>query len=257
VSDIAPTGGTLTWSDGDVSVRAIPLAPVNDHALEGEEHFRIRLSEPTGGAGLGAPEIEVTIEDDDALRALQFAEPVLLITKPEPFDFTITPPASVRGPLLVRYAIGPALDPNDGAVKRTSNSSSEHVRELRWSAGDTSSRTLKPGTRSGNETYYIALADVAGTLDEGADWKVARITVALRAPTSTSVPSVETGSGGSGSDGGSSNSGGGGSVSLELLSLLTLALLLRFGRAVSKQALQDRNGRARSCRPLRHLALPA
>ena len=68
-----PTAGTLTWADGDASPRTISLVPVDDAETEGEERFRVRLSEPTGGAGLGVPEIEVTIEDDEALRALQFA----------------------------------------------------------------------------------------------------------------------------------------------------------------------------------------
>ncbi len=54
-ADVASTGGTLTWTDGDASPRTIPLAPVNDAAMEGEERFRVRLSEPTGGAGLGRP----------------------------------------------------------------------------------------------------------------------------------------------------------------------------------------------------------
>jgi hypothetical protein len=128
-----PTAGTLTWADGDASPRTIWLAPVDDAALEGEERFRVRLSEATGGAGLGVAEIEVTIEDDEALRALQFAEPALQIREAGSADVTITRPAATPGPIVVRYAVAPDLDPGDGAPKPTERSrlANRRVGELR------------------------------------------------------------------------------------------------------------------------------
>ena len=119
----------------------ILLVPVDDTAMEGEERFRIRLSEATGGAGLGAPEIEVTIEDDEALRALQFVEPTPRILEGTTATLRSRRPASTRKPIVVRYAIGPVLDPDDGTVR--SGRTGRQLGELRWPAGDTSSRTLK------------------------------------------------------------------------------------------------------------------
>lgn len=229
-ADVVPTAGTLTWADGDASSRTIPLVPVDDAALEGEERFRVRLSGPTGGAGLGAPEIEVTIEDDEALRALQFAEPALRILEGEAADVVITPPAAARGPIVVRYAVASDLDPDDGSPKPTTSQHvyvyGQQVGELRWSADDTSGRTLRvrAGVRPDSNTIYIALADVSGTLRDGNDWKAARITVVdnpaipTPAPAPTPAPSTP-----------SSPSGGGGAISLEVLPLLALALLLNFG----------------------------
>ena len=97
--DMAPATGTLTWASGDASPRTILLVPVDDNTMEGEERFRVRLSEATGGAGLGAPEIEVTIEDDEALRALQFVEPAPQILEGESADITITRPCGHAGAL--------------------------------------------------------------------------------------------------------------------------------------------------------------
>ena len=50
-TDVMTTAGRLTWADGDTSAQTIRLAPVDDMLLEGEERFRIRLRDPTGGAG--------------------------------------------------------------------------------------------------------------------------------------------------------------------------------------------------------------
>jgi hypothetical protein len=218
-ADVAQLAGTLTWADGDASARTIPLVPVDDDATEGEESFRIRLNAATGGASLAAPEVEVTIEDDEALRALQFAESALSINEGQSGGVTITRLAATPGPVVVRYAIASELDPDDGrpmpgAVRILPTP----VNELRWGPGDTSNRTVQVRTyANGNpeETAYVALADVSGTLRAGNGWNVARITIApASAPQPPPPPPAPTGG------------GGGGSLSPEVLALLALALLL-------------------------------
>lgn len=235
-ADVVPTAGTLTWADRDRSARTIRLEPVNDAALEGEERFRVRLSDPTGGASLGVPEIEVTIEDDDALGALQFSDPAPRIVESEPADIVITPPAAA-GPILVRYAVAPDLDPDDGSPRSRAGTHSEkgRVGELRWDAGDVSSRAVQVGLfgqsyTEPDRTIYVALADVTGTLRDGNDWKVARVTVvdqpgqlppppALPPANPAPIPSTPE----------RSSPSGGGAISLAVLPFLALALLLNFG----------------------------
>jgi hypothetical protein len=227
-ADVAPIAGTLTWADGDASARTIPLVPINDDVMEGEESLRVRLSAPTGGAGLGVPEIEVTIEDDEALHALQFASSALEVQEADSVDVTIMRPAATPGPVVVRYAVARDLDPDDGAPRPREGAriSRTPVGELRWSGEDISSRTLRIyadgfGGVQPNDTGYVALADVSGTLREGSDWKVARITVvdnpALNQPPPTQPPTAPPGE----------RAGGGGALSLEVLSILALVLLLR------------------------------
>ncbi len=227
-ADFVPAAGILTWAEGDASARTISLVPVDDDAMEGEENFRVRLSAPTGGAGLGVPEIEVTIEDDEALRALQFAEPNLEIQEGKSADVTVLRRAATPGPVIVRYAVAQDLDPNDGGPRPRDGAriSRSPVGELRWSGEDTSSRTLRVYANGSSvvqpdETAYVALADVAGTLRDGGDWKVARIKV-VDDPTPPTpqppTPLPETGT-----------EGGGGAISLEVLPFLALALLLKLG----------------------------
>jgi len=228
-ADVVPIAGTLTWADGDASARTIPLVPIDDDAMEGEESFRVRLSAATGGAGLGVPEIEVTIEDDDALRALQFASSALEVQEADSVDVTIMRPAATPGPILVRYVVARDLDSEDGAPRPRDGAriSRTPVGELRWSGEDISSRTLRIytdgfGGVQPNDTGYVALADVSGTLREGSDWKVARITVvdnpALDQPPPISQPPTAPPG---------ERTGGGGALSLEVLSILALVLLLR------------------------------
>jgi len=228
-ADVVPIAGTLTWADGDASARTIPLVPIDDDVMEGEESFRVRLSAATGGAGLGVPEIEVTIEDDEALRALQFANSALEIQEGEFADITVIRPAATPGPVVVRYAVARDLDPQDGAPRPREGARISRMRvgELRWSGEDISRRTLRiyadgfSGVQP-NDTGYVALADVSGTLREGSDWKVARITVvdnpALDQPPPISQPPTAPAG---------ERTGGGGALSLEVLSILALVLLLR------------------------------
>lgn len=231
--DVAHTAGSLTWADGDASSRAIPLMPVDDTVLEGEETFRIRLSEPTGGAGLGVPEIEVTIEDDEALRALQFTEPELRLLEGASAEVVIMRPAATRGSILARYAVAPDLDPLDGAPRPAAHTriGNYSVGELRWNADDTSSRTLQVSTLKygytgarPDDTIYVALADVAGTLRDGNDWKVARITVVDDPAFGTQPPSPPPST-----PPPLSPSSGGGAISLAVLPFLALVLLLNLG----------------------------
>ena len=48
-ADFAATSGTLTWADGDALPKRINVEIFDDAAVEGDEFFRIRLSNPTGG----------------------------------------------------------------------------------------------------------------------------------------------------------------------------------------------------------------
>jgi hypothetical protein len=48
--DFAATSGTLTWADGDALLKRIDVMIFDDAAVESDEFFRIRLSNPTGGS---------------------------------------------------------------------------------------------------------------------------------------------------------------------------------------------------------------
>jgi Tol biopolymer transport system component len=59
-------GWLLSWPVGDATPRALVVPIVSDVRSEGDEHLRLRLSEPTGGVAIGTvDEVEIVIDDDD------------------------------------------------------------------------------------------------------------------------------------------------------------------------------------------------
>ncbi len=69
-SDYTTATGTLSWADGDASAKTFTVPIIDDTIVEGNETVNLTLSNPTGGATLGAPATAVlTIIDNDAAIA--------------------------------------------------------------------------------------------------------------------------------------------------------------------------------------------
>ena len=83
-SDYAPVIGTLTFADG-VTSQTFTIDILDDVVYEGDETVNLSLSNPTGGAGLGAPASAVlTIAEDEPVPpagSLQFSAPTYLVTE--------------------------------------------------------------------------------------------------------------------------------------------------------------------------------
>ena len=66
-SDFTSVSGTLSWADGDTTVRTITVNLTNDSTDENDETFTVTLSNPSGSAVLGSYfRATVTIVDDDS-----------------------------------------------------------------------------------------------------------------------------------------------------------------------------------------------
>jgi plastocyanin len=82
-SDYVATSGTLSWADDDDDPKSFQVQTIEDTAVESNETINVILSNPTGGAGLGAPSAAtVTIVDDDTTGTpgnLSFAEAALTV----------------------------------------------------------------------------------------------------------------------------------------------------------------------------------
>lgn len=69
--DYVAASGTLNWAGGDSTARSITLTVIDDNQNEGNESFRIALSNPTGGATLGGNSIAgIFIPGNDLAPAL-------------------------------------------------------------------------------------------------------------------------------------------------------------------------------------------
>ena len=73
---IAVTSGTVHWGAGDSTDKTVSIAIVNNTTPEPTESFKVALSAPSGGLGLGSPSsVDVTILDDDEAFPLDGAIP--------------------------------------------------------------------------------------------------------------------------------------------------------------------------------------
>lgn len=64
-SDYTATNGTLTWASGDQADKTISVSILDDSDQENSESFNVVLSNPQGGASLGASTIVVNINASD------------------------------------------------------------------------------------------------------------------------------------------------------------------------------------------------
>jgi len=88
-SDYTSSSGTLTWADGEWGSRTIVVPILNDSLTEGNEAFRVTLSNlgGTGASELAISQQTVTIQDDEHFPVASFtANPVLGAT-PLPVTF--------------------------------------------------------------------------------------------------------------------------------------------------------------------------
>ncbi|MBT8127893.1 MAG: hypothetical protein KJP15_10440 [Gammaproteobacteria bacterium] len=83
-SDYTAVSGSLSFTDG-VTSQTFTIDIINDADYEGDETVNLALSNPTGGAGLGAPASAVlTIAEDDPVPpagSLQFSAPAYTVAE--------------------------------------------------------------------------------------------------------------------------------------------------------------------------------
>lgn len=99
-TDFSATNGVLTWPEGDTQPRFISVSILNDTLVETNEQFTVQLSNPTGGATLGA-EVSATVEiqdNDSAITATYATRSMPSIYLPGvllPVSIIVSPPTNV------------------------------------------------------------------------------------------------------------------------------------------------------------------
>jgi hypothetical protein len=213
-TDYNAASGTLSWADGDATSRALTVQILDDFGFEGDQTFRVALSQPTGGAMLGGPsETVITIADNE----VAFAGGVRLSASGYSVDegagtvtVTVLRGGSSDGSVSVAYSTvnGEAVAGSDYLA--TSG-------RLTWAAGDLEPKTLlitvlPDATVEGSETFGIVLSSPTGG-------------VALDTPGSATIEITDAGP----DDSGYGGSSGGGAIDPRwLVAMLMIAAARRW-----------------------------
>jgi hypothetical protein len=226
-SDFATTSGTLTWAAGDTAQKTIAIPIVNDSAVEGAETFSVTLSNPTGGATIGAPTTAtITINDDDVARPGTLAL--------DPASYSISEGGGAVNITVTR------TNGSDGAVAVTISSRDISAlngqdytatsRVLSWASGDSTPKSasvpiLDDSGVESNESFEVTLGGPTGGATIGA--AVATVTISDNdtAPPPPPPPPPPTSGG---------DAGGGGRLDLLTLlaSFVAMSAALRRRRSI-------------------------
>ena len=148
--DYAGASGTLFWAEGDDSAKEFTVSISSDDLIEGDETVNLTLSNPTGNAGLAAPDTAVlTIVDDEQQPTLSINDVTQAEgNSPNQMIFTVTLSSASQQTVTVNYATtnGSASAPSD------------------FTAVFLDSLTFNPG-----ETEKTLAIDISGDLDIESD----------------------------------------------------------------------------------------
>ena len=168
-SDYTATAGTLTWADGDTAAKSIVVPIVDDTQVEDDEQFSVTLTEPTGGASLGAAASTVTIASEDVAPpgTLAVAPAALTVNEPDgTATLSVTRSGGSAGEVSVNFATanGTALAGSDFTATAGT---------LTWADGDTAAKSiivpiLDDTQVEGDEQFSVTLASPTGGASLGA-----------------------------------------------------------------------------------------
>jgi Leucine-rich repeat (LRR) protein len=161
---------TLNWADGDDSDKTFTAYIIDDADVEGNETFSLTLSEPTGGATIGSPDIAVvTIVDDEVTPVhgtLQFASAAYSVGENGPsVTITVSRVNGSDGAVSVDY------DTSD----ETATAGSDYTQTsgtLNWNDKDSADKSFTinitdDSTPEDDETFIVTLSNATNGAELG------------------------------------------------------------------------------------------
>ena len=167
--DYTATTQNVSWANGDDGTKTVTVPIANDAAVEGAETFTATLSNPTGGASLGAPATAaVTIQDDDSPQGpgqIGFGAFAFAAAENAAATVKVVRSGGSAGQVSVQYAtqVGSAT-PQDDYEPRAGT--------LTFGPGETAKSVAVPLRNDGDpeelESFGIALSSPGGGAGLGA-----------------------------------------------------------------------------------------
>jgi subtilisin family serine protease len=159
--DYEAVSAILTWPDGDVTPRPCSVPVVDDPAMEEDETLGLALSNPVGGARLGAPSTAVvTIVDDDVRfpGELEFTAAAFSVAEDGgAATVTVSRSGGSDGAVGATYATG-------GGTAAPGTDYTAVSGTLTWADGETAAKTFTvpivfDALTEGDETVLLTLTD--------------------------------------------------------------------------------------------------
>ena len=159
-SDYTAVLGTLAWAAGDATSKTFTIGISDDSIVEGDETVNLALSNPTGGASLGAPSSGVLMILDDEVTLQLDSASYPMAEGGGTATITVSRAGGTSGSVTVDYAT------SDGTATAGSDYAAA-VGTLSWPAGDGTDKTFNIDIVSdtvieGDETLDIALGSPTG-----------------------------------------------------------------------------------------------
>ncbi|RPI13056.1 MAG: hypothetical protein EHM60_10150 [Lysobacterales bacterium] len=227
-SDYTEVAGRLTWADGEAGEREI-VVPLAVDAGESPESFRVELSDPQGGAGLGTGRATVTIRGDSHPGGLIGLVSGFPVSEGVPYRIIVSRSDYTSGSVSVTVNVesGSAMAGTDFATFAPVT--------LSWADGEAGPKsvtveTIEDSIAESDETFSVRLSNPTGGAVLAA--AASSLTVILR-DDDTATGGGGTGGGGSGGGGnGGGGNGGGGAAGWLLAGLFGL---LGFARRLARR----------------------
>ncbi len=192
-SDYTATQGELTWANGDTRTKFFTVAVTVDNTVELAETFLVTLSNPLGGANLGAERQAIiklvdnlnTLNVTEQAGILQFTQSIFSVAEGTPATLIVKRAYGSRGEVTVNYATQPdtALAGSDYTPPPDG--------QLVWAEGEITDKniivpTLPDTATEGEETVRVNLSNPTGAASLGAvSSAVVKILDSLGTPSTT------------------------------------------------------------------------
>jgi hypothetical protein len=163
-ADYTATSGTLQWASGDTSARSISIPVSNANPFSGTKNFKVALSSPTGGAGLGTPSsttVSIAGGAAAAVGSLQFSTAIYTVAQSAgSLQVTVNRTGGSNGAVSVSYGT------SDGtAIAGTDYTAASGT--LSWQSGNAASQTFTVPISNaaafiGSKAFSITLSSPTG-----------------------------------------------------------------------------------------------
>lgn len=163
-ADYVAASGQLSWPDGDARAQTLTLDLLDDEDVEGPETFVLRLSEPSGGAALGADaELVVTVLDwEEGIVSLAQTE-LQVVENAGTLVLPFSRAQGSDGEVAVAVGFGPAAGPGVAAPDVDFQSSAAAVTFADGATTATLTLSIIDDTlQEGEEQLFVAITSAEG-----------------------------------------------------------------------------------------------